>query len=254
MPNAPHGISVIPLTGITSILPGDDLAGLLSDALTRIDITPDLYDVLVIAQKIVSKSEGAVIDLNDVTAGASAVELAAIVDKDPRLVEVILAQSTRVVRSVPGVLITETHHGYICANAGVDASNSLGPTILTLLPEDSDRSARAIRDGIEKRLGMKMGVIVSDSFNRPWRQGSVNVAIGTAGFVPLYDGQGLLDDAGIRLKATLVSVADEIASAAQLVMGETGRIPAAIVRGTMLQLSDEGSSTLLREPGKDLFR
>ena len=254
MPIAPHGISVIPLTGIPGIHPGDDLAGLLSDALTRIDVTPDLHDLLVVAQKIVSKSEGAVIDLNDITPGAAAVALAEIVDKEPRLVEVILAQSTRVVRSVPGVLITETHHGYICANAGVDASNSLGPTILTLLPEDSDRSARAIQDGIDRRLGVKMAVIVSDSFNRPWRQGSVNVAIGTAGFVPLYDGQGSLDDAGMRLRATLVSVADEIASAAQLVMGETGRVPAAIVRGITLQSSDEGSSTLLREPGKDLFR
>jgi coenzyme F420-0:L-glutamate ligase/coenzyme F420-1:gamma-L-glutamate ligase len=254
LPIAPNGITVVPLTGIPAVHPGDDLAGILSNALTEIGSTPQHSDVLVVAQKIVSKAEGAVIDLNDVTPGKAATELAGIVDKDPRLVEVILANCTRIVRSVPGVLITRTHHGYICANSGVDASNSLGPNILTLLPEDPDRSARQIRDGIEKRLVIQMAVIVSDSFNRPWRQGSINVAIGTAGFVPLYDGRGTADDSGQLLRATLVSVADEIASAAQLVMGETGRVPAALVQGVRIESSNEGSSSLLRESAQDLFR
>lgn len=254
MPIAPHGITVIPLTGIPAVHPGDDLASLLSEALTRIGVTPEPNDVLVVAQKVISKSEGAIVNLDDVKPGDAALEIAAVVNKDPRLVEVILANSTRIVRSVPGVLITETLHGFICANAGVDVSNSLGPNMLTLLPVDPDMSARQIGDGIEKRLGVKMAVIVSDSFNRPWRQGSINVAIGTSGFVPLYDGRGTEDDAGMRLQATVVSVADEIASAAQLAMGETGRVPAAIVRGLQLQFSDEGSSALLRDPAQDLFR
>lgn len=256
---APKGFTVVPVTGIPAVHPGDDLPGILAGRLGAGDYLSEpgdefSTDVLVVAQKVVSKAEGAIVRLNEVTPGEAAIELASRVGKDPRLVEVILAQSVRIVRSVPGVLITETLHGFICANAGVDASNALDAGILTLLPEDPDRSAREIMDGIERRLGVRLAVVVSDSFNRPWRQGSVNVAIGTAGFVPLYDGRGATDDAGHQLRATLVSIADEIASAAQLVMGESRGVPAAIVRGLRLEQSSHGSASLLRGPGQDLFR
>jgi coenzyme F420-0:L-glutamate ligase/coenzyme F420-1:gamma-L-glutamate ligase len=256
---APSGMTVLPLTGLPSIRPGDDLPELLAESLVDVcsALEPNSVlstDVLVVAQKVVSKAEGAFVNINDVTPTKAAIEMAAVVDKDPRLVEVILANSARVVRSVKGVLITETLHGFICANAGVDASNSLDQGVLTLLPEDPDRSARQIRQGIEKRLGASPAVVISDSFNRPWREGSINVAIGTAGFSPLADVRGTADDRGQALHATVVSVADEIASAAQLVMGETGGVPAAVIRGLQLQPSDEGSSALLRKPEADLFR
>jgi coenzyme F420-0:L-glutamate ligase/coenzyme F420-1:gamma-L-glutamate ligase len=227
---------------------------LIADAVSanRTDLADS--DVLVVAQKVVSKSEGAVVRLDGVTPGDEARVLAETVDKDARLVEVILSQSKRIVRSVPGVLITETHHGFICANAGVDASNSVAEGTIVLLPRDPDASAVRIMDGIESRTGKQIAVIVSDTFNRPWRNGSINVAIGTAGFEPLDDQRGAQDDAGHTLRATVVSIADELASAAQLVMGETGGVPAAVVQGLRLKRSHSGSSNLLRDPGRDLFR
>lgn len=254
MPIAPNGISIVPITGVPAVKPGDDLPRLLTVALNEIGHKPLPTDVIVVAQKVVSKAENAIVYLTDITPGVKAIELAEVVNKDPRLVEAILSVSARIVRSVPGVLITETNHGFICANAGIDTSNGLGDGIVTLLPVDPDRSAQDIRRGIYEHLGVTLAVIVSDSFNRPWRQGSVNVAIGTAGFEPLFDGRGEADDTGHLLRTTVVSVADEIASAAQLVMGETGGVPAAVVRGLQLKLSETGSSALLREPERDLFR
>ena len=247
---APDGLTALPLKGIPRIESGDDLSGLIEQAAKRqeIDISGD--DVLVVAQKVVSKAEGAFMDLRTVVPGDTATALAIEVDKDARLVEVILSQSRRIVRKTRGVLITETVHGLICANAGIDASNGLGPETVTLLPADSDASADRIRSHFE----VNPAVIISDSFNRPWREGSVNVAIGTAGFYPLLDGRGLADDTGRELKSTKVSLADEIASAAQLVMGETGGVPVAIVRGLRLQKSNAGSAVLLRDPARDLFR
>lgn len=251
---APYGLTVRPVTGIPAVQPGDDIAALILSALSANQQTLQVSDVLVIAQKVVSKAEGSVVDLANVVPGPEATEIAKVVRKDPRLVEVILANSVRIVRSVPGVLITETHHGFICANAGIDASNSLKTGTVVLLPEDPDRSAREIREKIAHDTGVAPGVVISDSFNRPWREGSTNVAIGTAGFVPLHDGRGTRDDSGKILHATRVSIADEVASSAQLVMGETGGTPVAVVSGLKLHASNKGSDSLLRDPKRDLFR
>ncbi len=251
---APSGYNVAPLTGIPAVHPGDNIAALLTSAINANDIAIHDNDVLVVAQKIVSKSEGAVVELSTVVPGHEATELSAIVNKDPRLVELILASSVRVLRSVPGVLITETHHGFICANAGIDASNSLGPDTVILLPEDPDRSARQLRAAIANLTGTALAVVISDTFNRPWREGSTNVGIGTAGFVPLDDSRGEPDDSGKVLHATLVSIADEVASAALLVMGVSGGVPAAFLSGLKLDASNEGSQALLRDPDRDLFR
>jgi coenzyme F420-0:L-glutamate ligase/coenzyme F420-1:gamma-L-glutamate ligase len=254
MPIAPDGLTVVPLSGIPSVRPGDDLAQLIADAIRSVKLKLAESDILVVAQKVVSKAEGATVRLGDVIPGDEALAVAETVQKDPRLVEVILSESRRIVRSVPGILITETRHGLICANAGVDASNSLAEGIVVLLPRDPDSSAARIRSGIDERTGTKIGIIVSDTFNRPWRNGSINVAIGTAGFDPLDDQRGASDDAGHTLRVTIVSVADEVASAAQLVMGEAGGVPAALVRGLKFTRSDSGSGSLLRDPGRDLFR
>ncbi len=251
---APRGLEVKPVTGLPEVSPGDDLASQIIDSLERADLQLNATDVLVVAQKIVSKSEGAVVHLPSVDPGQEATALAAEVDKDPRLVELILSQSKRIVRSVPGVLITETHHGLICANAGIDASNTADPDTVILLPDDPDRSAHSLRESLFALTAVRCGVVVSDSFNRPWRQGSVNVAIGTAGFTPLDDIRGQADDAGRTLWSTIVSIADEVASAAQLVMGEAGGVPAALVRGLEVNASDTGSESLLRDPDRDLFR
>ncbi len=251
---APKGLNVRPITGIPAVQPGDDVAELVLSALLASGETLQQGDVLVVAQKVVSKAEGAIVDLNTITPDDAALKMAETVQKDPRIVHVILGESVRVIRSVPGVLITETHHGFVCANAGVDTSNSLGNGMAILLPRDPDRSARDLQKHIAKKTGVSPSVIISDTFNRPWREGSTNVAIGTSGFVPLDDARGETDDSGEVLRATLVSVADEVASAAQLVMGETGGVPAAIVRGLKLSASNEGSKSLLRDPERDLFR
>lgn len=251
---APEGLTVVPLKGIPQVRPGDDLARFLADAIASGKSPLTESDVLVVAQKVVSKAEGATVRLEDVTPGKDALAVAETVNKDPRLVEVILSESKRIVRSVPGVLITETHHGLICANAGVDASNSLHEGVVVLLPRDPDGSARRIRTGIAQLTGKRIGVVVSDTFNRPWRNGSINVAIGTAGFEPLDDRRGTTDDVGHALRVTVVSIADEVASAAQLVMGEAGGIPAVLVQGLVVTRSEIGSGGLLRDPERDLFR
>ena len=247
-------VAVTALEGVPAVRPGDDLAALLAGAITASGLAISADDMLVVAQKVVSKAEGACVDLRQVTPGPGALELAAELDKDPRVVEVVLSQSRRIVRKARGVLITETLHGFICANSGVDASNSLGPDILTLLPADPDASARRLMDGIGSLTGIAPAVIISDSFNRPWREGSINVAIGTAGFYPLDDRRGETDDAGRALRSTVVSLADEVASAAQLVRGESGGVPAALVSGLSLKKSNTGSAVLLRDPALDLFR
>lgn len=248
------GFSVVPVKAIPRVRAGDDIANLIGNAITDQGIKITEGDLLVVAQKIVSKAEGAFVDLKSVQPDSTALRLAAEVRKDARLVHVILEQTRRVVRKAPGVLITETVHGLVCANAGVDSSNGLGPDIVTLLPDDSDRSARTLREGLSLRFESDISVIISDSFNRPWREGSINVAIGTSGFYPLQEGRDHIDDGGRRLKTTRVSIADEISSAAQLVMGESGGYPVALVRGLKLEKSNAGSAMLLRDPARDLFR
>jgi coenzyme F420-0:L-glutamate ligase / coenzyme F420-1:gamma-L-glutamate ligase len=238
------GINVLPLEGIPEIEEGDDLAGLLADAAGRTGgFEPG--DVLVVAQKAVSKAEGRAVALADVEPSEEARAHAG--DGDPRRVEVILRESVRVVRSRPPLVIAETRHGFVCASAGVDASNAPGSDTVVLLPLDPDASARALHG----RLGV--AVIVSDSFGRPFRHGTTDVAIGVAGLAPLRDLRGTRDRSGYELKTTQIAVADEIAGAAELVMGKTDGIPAAIVRG--LELEGDGSAgELVMPPDRDLFR
>ena len=237
-------LSVLPLEGIPEIEEGDDLATHLHQAAARRGgFQPN--DVLVVAQKAVSKAEGRVVRLQDVEPSDAAREHAG--DGDPRHVEVILREAARVVRSRPPLVIAETRHGFVCASAGVDASNATGPGTVVLLPVDPDASARALHE----RLGV--AVIVSDSFGRPFRQGTTDVAIGVAGLAPLLDLRGRRDRAGYELRTTQIAVVDEIAAAAELVMGKTKDIPAAIVRG--LELGGDGSARDLVIPAdRDLFR
>jgi coenzyme F420-0:L-glutamate ligase / coenzyme F420-1:gamma-L-glutamate ligase len=237
-------LQVLPLEGMPEVREGDDLAGLIGEAAARIGgLEPN--DVLVVAQKVVSKAEGRVVRLADVEASDRARELAA--DHDPRQLEVILGEAVRVVRTRPPLVIAETSHGFVCASAGVDHSNAGAPDTLILLPLDPDASARRLSE----RLGV--GVIVSDSFGRPFRQGTTDIAIGVAGLPPLLDLRGTRDSAGYELRTTAIAVADEIAGAAELVMGKTSGIPAAVVRG--LELDGDGTARDLVMPAeRDLFR
>ena len=244
---------VIGVEGIGEVRPGDDIARLIVEAAARQATPVTSGDLLVIGQKIVSKAEGRLVKLLDVEPSPIALAMAPGLAKDPRLVEVILRESRRVVRMDKGVLITETHHGWICANAGVDQSN-VDADAVALLPEDSDRSARAARDRVRALTGVEVFVIVTDTFGRPWREGLTNVAIGIAGFSPLLSYLGERDPAGRPLQATILALADELAGAAEPVMGKLDRIPAAIVRGLALRPGEEGSKPLLREPARDLFR
>ena len=245
---------VIGVEGIPEVLPGADVARLIVDA-ARSQGTPIAPgDLLVVSQKIVSKSEGRLLRLADVEPSPIAATMAAELGRDPRLVEVILRESRRVVRMDRGVLVTETRHGWVCANAGVDQSNVDADTV-ALLPEDPDGSARALRERFGAAAGGDVAVIVADTFGRPWREGLTNVAIGVAGFAPLKSYLGERDPAGRPLQATILALADELASAAEPVMGKLDRVPAAIVRGLALPPDDGGGSkTLLRDPARDLFR
>ena len=239
------GIQVLPLEGIPEIEEGADLAAMLHEAAAWAGgFQAD--DVLVVAQKAVSKAEGRVVRLEDVEPSDAAREQAGD-DADPRQLEVILREAVRIVRSRPPLVIAETCHGFVCASAGVDASNTPGGGSVVLLPLDPDASARALHE----RLGV--AVIVSDSFGRPFRQGTTDVAIGVAGLTPLLDLRGKRDRVGYELQTTQIAVADEIAGAAELVMGKTDGIPAAIVRG--LELEGDGSAReLVMPPDRDLFR
>jgi coenzyme F420-0:L-glutamate ligase/coenzyme F420-1:gamma-L-glutamate ligase len=244
---------VIGIEDIPEVRPGDDLATLIVDATLRQQTPLARGDVLVVGQKVVSKAEGRLLRLDAVTPSAVAQAMAAGLGRDPRLVEIILRESRRVVRMDRGVLITETHHGWVCANAGVDQSNVDVDTV-ALLPEDCDRSARDLRDTIRLRTRVEVAVLIADTFGRPWREGLTNVAVGLAGFVPLRSYLGELDAAGRPLQATIIAIADELAGAAEPVMGKLDRIPAAIVRGLTLTTSEEGSKSLVRDPARDLFR
>jgi coenzyme F420-0:L-glutamate ligase / coenzyme F420-1:gamma-L-glutamate ligase len=240
-------IQVLPVEGLPEIAEGDDLGALIAGAASLED-----GDVLVVAQKAVSKAEGRVVRLDEVEPSGRARELAG-EDGDPRRAEVILRESAEVVRSRPPLVIAETRHGFVCASAGVDASNAPGPGVLVLLPLDPDGSALRLRERLRERTGRHVGVIVSDSFGRAWRQGTTDVAIGVAGITPLLDLRGRRDRVGYELHTTQIAVADEIAGAAQLVMRKTAGIPAAIVRG--LDLRGGGSARELVMPrDRDLFR
>ena len=243
-------VRVIPLRGIPELEEGDDLGLLLAEAGDGAGGF-ESGDVVVVAQKVVSKVEGRVVHLERVQPSERARELAG--DEDARRFEVILGETREVVRSRPPLVIAETRHGFVCASAGVDASNAKGPDTLILLPLDPDASARRLRDRLRDLRDVDLGVVVSDSFGRAWRRGTTDIALGVAGLTPLLDLRGRRDPAGYELYATEIAVADEIAGAAELVMGKTDGIPAAIVRG--LEVAGEGSGQdLLMPRERDLFR
>ena len=228
---------------VPEIVPGDDLPARIAA------LAPPGPGVIVVAQKIVSKAEGRVVSLADVTPSPRAHEVARAVDKDPRVVELVLNESRRIVRQAPGVLICETHHGLICANAGLDQSNAPGADHVVLLPVDPDGSARRICD----RLGPGYGVVVSDTFGRPWRQGLVDVAIGVAGLTPVLDCTDRVDRAGRPLRVTFMALADQLAAAAGLLMGKDAGTPVIWCDG-LTPIGDGRLADLLRDPARDLFR
>jgi coenzyme F420-0:L-glutamate ligase/coenzyme F420-1:gamma-L-glutamate ligase len=253
----PPAISILGLAGIPEIRPGDDLAALIGDALEG---TPGALplradDVLVVTQKVVSKAEGALVDLMGVTPRQEALEFAERHERDPRQVEVVLREARRVVRMANGVLITETRHGFICANGGVDASNvgSESGSVVTLLPTDPDGSAARVRRAIADRFGQDVPVVVSDSFGRPWRWGITDVAIGVSGLLPLEDLRGVADADGRVMRSTVRAVADELASAAELALGKTARRPVALVRGASFTRGDGSIRDVLMPAEFDLF-
>ena len=239
-------IEVLPVRGLPELREGDDLAALIAEHAQL-----EEGDVVVVAQKAVSKVEGRVVRLDDVEPSAQARELAG--DTDPRRLEVILRESVRLVRTRPPLVIAETRHGFVCASAGVDESNAPEAGMLVLLPVDPDASAARLRDGLRERTGRTVGVLVTDSFGRAWRQGTTDVAIGAAGVRVLQDLHGARDAVGYELHATVIALADEIAGAAQLVMGKLDGIPVAIVRG--LEVAGDGrASELVMPTERDLFR
>jgi coenzyme F420-0:L-glutamate ligase / coenzyme F420-1:gamma-L-glutamate ligase len=240
-------IQVLPVEGLPEIVEGDDLSSLIAAAVELRN-----GDVVCVAQKIVSKAEGRVVHLDEVEPSEEARRLAGR-DGDPRRVEVVLREAVRVVRSRPPLVIAETRHGFVCAAAGVDASNAPAPDTVVVLPEDPDASAARLRGALEELTGRTLGVIVTDTFGRSWRMGITNVAIGAAGTEVLRDLSGVYDPAGYELHSTVIAIADEIAAAAELVMGKTSRIPAAVVRG--LDVAGSGTaSELVMPPDHDLFR
>ena len=251
-------LEVIALQGLPLIRAGDDLVERIASALKSNGVEPRAGDVLVVAQKIVSKAENRVVDLATIEPSAQAVALAADVDKDPRLVEVILSESVRVVRARRGVLIVEHKLGFIMANAGVDQSNVApkdGSAHVLLLPENPDRSAEALRRGLAKTTGIDVAVVINDSFGRPWRQGTVGVAIGVAGLPALIDLRGQPDLFGRKLEASVIGFADEVAAAASLVMGQADEaLPAVLIRGLSWLASESRAASIVRSPNEDLFR
>jgi coenzyme F420-0:L-glutamate ligase/coenzyme F420-1:gamma-L-glutamate ligase len=239
--------------GLPEIRGGDDLAAIIAAAVAAGPALAD-GDVVVVTQKIVSKAEGRLVDLTTVEPSPFARQFAAAHGKDPRHVEVVLRESRRIVKMDRGILITETHRGFICANAGVDASNVPGADVVCLLPVDPDASAERIRQGLAARLGLALAVVISDTFGRVWRVGQTNVAIGVAGLRPVQSYVGQRDPHGYDLRVTQLAVADEVAGAAELVMGKTVGVPVAVVRGLAAHLGPGTARDLLRAPEEDLFR
>ena len=240
-------VTIAPLAGFPEVEPGTDLAELVAQNHALED-----GDVVVLAHKVVSKAEGRVVRLDEIEPSEHARELAGS-DGDARHIEAVLRESVRILRVRGPLVIAETRHGFVCASAGVDASNAPEAGTLVLLPLDPDASARAICERLRELTGRTVAVIVTDSFGRPWRQGTTDVAIGVAGLAPLLDLRGKRDAAGYELRSTEIAVADEIAGAAELVMGKTSGVPGAVIRGLTLE-GDGSARDLVMPPGRDLFR
>ena len=245
-------VQIFPLPGLPEIRPGDDLARLIVGAVRMQKFRVAAGDVFVIAQKIVSKAENRIVALDSIVPSARAANWGAEWGKDPRVIELVLRESKRIIRMERGVIVAETRHGFVCANAGVDLSNADEGTAI-LLPDDPDASARALHARIGESLGADIGIIISDTFGRPWREGLVNVALGVAGVGSLIDYRGERDANGKLLQATIIALADELASAAELVMGKADRVPVAIIRGVANAGNGSGRD-LIRPEEKDLFR
>jgi coenzyme F420-0:L-glutamate ligase/coenzyme F420-1:gamma-L-glutamate ligase len=247
-------VTITGIQGIPEIQSGDDLGAIIVAAVRaqRLDLGPD--DVLIVTQKVVSKAEGRFVDLNDVTPSPLAIELATNWEKDARHVEVVLRESRRIVRMDHGVIICETKHGFVCANAGVDASNVPGNDRVLLLPVDPDASAARLRGRIYGLTGADPAVIISDTFGRPWRTGYTEVALGVSGMLPIVDYVGTMDAQGRELKATWICIADELASAAELVTGKVNRVPVALIRGYPIPRGEGSAKEMVRMAETDMFR
>jgi coenzyme F420-0:L-glutamate ligase/coenzyme F420-1:gamma-L-glutamate ligase len=247
-------VQIIGLRKIPLVKRGDNIGNLIVEAAKQEGIQIVDHDIIVVAQKIVSKAEGNVTRLKDVAPSPLAKRIAETSGKDPRHVETILREAARIVRMTGGHLIVETRHGFVCANAGVDRSNVEDEDSVALLPKDPDLSAREIRQRIQKLTGADVGVIVSDTFGRAWRIGQINVAIGVAGFRPIVDYRGSKDMFGHVLSVTQMAMADELASAAELVMKKRDKIPVAVIRGVEYRRGDRSAKDLIRPKEDDLFR
>ena len=251
-------LRIMPITGIGEISPGIDLGNVIYRALQAQQLELQQGDVLVVTQKIVSKAEGRLVDLAEIQPSPFASIVAAQGKKDAQHIEVVLRESRRIVRMDHGVLITETNHGFICANSGVDESNVNGARELTLLPQDPDHSAHTLRSRLQEIAGQDtnfdIAVIISDTWGRPWRNGQVNMAIGVAGMETIVDYRGQHDPYGYELQASVIAVADELAAAAELVMGKIDRIPVALIRGYSYITSTGDAKALLRDTATDMFR
>jgi coenzyme F420-0:L-glutamate ligase / coenzyme F420-1:gamma-L-glutamate ligase len=247
-------VRLIGLQGMPEVAAGDDLTHLVMEAAAASHTPLQTGDVLVVTQKIVSKAEGQLVDLKTVEPSDLARRFAVTWQKDPRQVEVVLRESVRIVRMERGVIISETRHGFVCANAGVDLSNVPGDNTACLLPTDPDASARRLRASLAERMGVDVAVVISDSFGRPWRWGIANVAIGVAGLAPLTDYRGRADDFGRVMNVSVLAIADELAAAAELVMGKVSRCPVAIARNYPYERRDGAAAELVMDPASDLFR
>ncbi len=244
-------VQIIGIDGIAEVMPGDDVSMLIWEASRQLPLLPS--DVVIITHKIVSKAEGQLVDLATVIPSALATAWATTWEKDARQIEVCLREAKRIVRMDRGVLIAETHHGFICANAGVDASNVPGDDVVCLLPRDPDGSARRIAEALSAMAGFAVPVIITDSFGRAWRNGIMNIAIGVHGLLPLADYRGQPDMNGREMKVSVLAVADELASAAELVSGKVDRRPVAIVRGYAWEAGQGRAADLVMDPTRDLF-
>ena len=247
-------VRIIPLRGMPEVQSGDDIAQLILDACSVHGTPLEAGDIVVVTQKVVSKAEGRVVDLEDIVASDLAHRHSAGSRRDPRHTEAILRESARVVRMDRGIIISETRHGFICANAGVDASNVPGENTIALLPVDPDGSAASIRRRLMQSANVDLAVIISDTFGRPWREGATNVAIGVAGMSAVADYRGQSDSHGHELFTTVIAVADELAAAAELVTGKVDGVPVSLIRGYRYTPGDSGARALVRPPERDLFR
>jgi coenzyme F420-0:L-glutamate ligase/coenzyme F420-1:gamma-L-glutamate ligase len=247
-------IHIIGIGGLPEVKAGDSMGDLIIKAAADQKTPVESGDVLVVTQKVVSKAEGRIVDLSEIEPSPLAIQIASEHQRDPRHTEVVLRESKRIVRMDRGVIIAETRHGFRCANAGVDASNVDGQDTVALLPLDPDASAKAIMTRVQEILGVGTGVIISDTFGRPWREGAANVAIGVAGLNPLLDYRGQLDSFGYPLRTTTIAVADELAAAAELAMGKLDQVPVALIKGYPYPRGDTGIGVLIRPAERDLFR